>query len=323
MYKQSEKTPYGVLVLARLIKEAGFPPGVVNFVSGDGVTGALLASHMDVDKISFTGSGASGKKVIEAAAKSNNKKVTLELGGKSPSVVFEDANIENALVGYVAFIFEPLVQQPPTDTTSRNSDFFLFNSGQACIAASRLFVQSSIADKFIEGLKARFEGAAQAFGDPSAPTTMFGPLADTKQLERVLSYIELGKSEAQLATGGERTGDKGAFVKPTIFLNPHKTAKIYREEIFGPVLVVTTFDTEEEAVKMANDTSYGLSGMFSPLSTTHLSPGQTLFFFLKVAIRILMLHHSGCVHRKHFTGSACCVQDQGRYREYQRCLCSR
>ncbi|KAF2688732.1 aldehyde dehydrogenase [Lentithecium fluviatile CBS 122367] len=239
VYKTSEKSPYSVLVLARLFKEAGFPPGVVNIVSGDGATGALLASHMDIDKISFTGSGISGRKVVDAASKSNMKKVTLELGGKSPSIVFDDANIENALEG--------------------NSQGFLFNSSQACIAASRLFVQASIADKLIEGLKARFEGASAIMGDPSAPGTMLGPLADTRQLERVLGFIEAGKSEAKLLVGGGRKGDKGAFVQPTIFLNPAKEGTIYKEEIFGPVLSVLTFETEEEAVKLANDTSYGLS----------------------------------------------------------------
>ncbi|KAJ4289525.1 hypothetical protein N0V90_010854 [Kalmusia sp. IMI 367209] len=239
VYKTSEKSPFSVLVLARLVKEAGFPPGVFNIVSGDGATGALLASHMDIDKISFTGSGPSGRKVIDAAAKSNLKKVTLELGGKSPSLVFEDADIESALTG--------------------NSQGFLFNSGQVCVAASRLFVQASIADKFIEGLKARFQGLDAAMGDPTSPNTFFGPLADKAQLERVLGYIEAGKSEAKLLVGGERKGDKGTFVQPTIFLNPAKTARIYKEEIFGPVLSVLTFETEEEAVKLANDTSYGLS----------------------------------------------------------------
>ena len=144
-----------------------------------------------------------------------------------------------------------------------NSQGFLFNSGQACIAASRLFVQASIADKFIEGLKAHFEGASTAMGDPSAPSTGLGPLADTKQLERVLGFIEAGKSEAKLLVGGGREGGIGAFVQPTIFLNPAKEGTIYKEEIFGPVLSVLTFETEEEAVKLANDTSFGLSGMYS------------------------------------------------------------
>ena len=133
----------------------------------------------------------------------------------------------------------------------------MFNTGQACIAASRLFVQSSIADKFIETLKAHFQGATGIMGDPSDTKTMLGPLADAKQLERVLGFIETGKKEAKLLVGGERKGEKGAFVTPTIFLNPGKDATIYKEEIFGPVLSVMTFETEEEAIKLANDTSYG------------------------------------------------------------------
>ncbi|KAF2471223.1 aldehyde dehydrogenase [Lindgomyces ingoldianus] len=248
VFKGSEKSPFSILVLARLFKEAGFPSGVVNILSGDGKTGALLASHMDIDKISFTGSGASGRKVVDAANKSNLKKVTLELGGKSPSLVFEDADIENALTG--------------------NSQGFLFNSGQACIAASRLFVHTSIADKFIEGLKARFQGAQGIMGDPSEPTTMLGPLADSKQMERVLGFIETGKTEAKLIVGGERQSDKGAFVQPTIFLNPGKESQIYKEEVFGPVLTVLTFETEEEAIKLANDTSYGLSACIYTGSTS-------------------------------------------------------
>lgn len=145
-------------------------------------------------------------------------------------------------------------------TSIRNSQGFLFNSSQVCIAASRLFVQASIAEKFIDGLKARFQGLDGAVGDPNAANTYIGPLADKAQLERVLGYIEAGKSEAELLVGGERKGDKGTFVQPTIFLNPAKDGKIYREEIFGPVLSVLTFETEEEAIKLANDTSYGLSG---------------------------------------------------------------
>lgn len=240
VFKASEKSPYAVLVLARLFKEAGFPAGVVNILTGAGKTGALLSAHMDIDKISFTGSGASGRKVADAASKSNGKKVTLELGGKSPSLVFNDADIDTAIKG--------------------NSQGFLFNSGQACIAASRLFVQSGIADTFIETLKAHFQGAEGIMGDPSQPSTMLGPLADNAQMKRVLGFIETGKTEAKLLVGGERKGDKGAFVTPTIFLNPGKDSTIYREEIFGPVLTVLTFETEEEGIKLANDTAYGLSG---------------------------------------------------------------
>ncbi|KAA8619876.1 retinal dehydrogenase 2 [Pyrenophora tritici-repentis] len=239
VFKGSEKSPFSILIIARLFKEAGFPPGVVNIITGAGKTGALMAAHMDIDKISFTGSGLSGRKVVDAANKSNMKRVTLELGGKSPSLVFDDADFDAAIAA--------------------NSQGFLFNSGQACIATSRLFVQSNIADKFIATLKAHFEGAAGMMGDPSDANTRLGPLADTKQLERVLGYIETGKSEAKLLVGGERKGDKGAFVTPTIFLNPGKDSTIYREEIFGPVLSVLTFEAEEEAIKLANDTSYGLS----------------------------------------------------------------
>ncbi|RMZ67246.1 Aldehyde dehydrogenase [Pyrenophora seminiperda CCB06] len=197
VFKGSEKSPFSILIIARLFKEAGFPPGVVNILTGAGTTGALLAAHMDIDKISFTGSGPSGKKVVDAANKSNMKRVTLELGGKSPSLVFDDADFDTAITAQVM--------------TPLNSQGFLFNSGQACIATSRLFVQANIADKFIATLKAHFEGAAGMMGDPSDANTMLGPLADAKQLERVLSYIEAGKSEAKLLVGGERKGDKGAF----------------------------------------------------------------------------------------------------------------
>jgi aldehyde dehydrogenase (NAD+) len=141
----------------------------------------------------------------------------------------------------------------------RNSQGFLFNSGQVCVAASRLFVQSGIADSFIETLKTHFEGAQGVMGDPSEPSTMLGPLADHAQLKRVLDFIETGKSEATLLVGGKRKGDKGAFVTPTIFLNPRQGSTVQEKEIFGPVLTVLTFDTEEEGIKLANDTSYGLS----------------------------------------------------------------
>ncbi|KAF2094094.1 aldehyde dehydrogenase [Rhizodiscina lignyota] len=242
VFKSSEKAPFTPLIVAELYKEAGFPPGVVNFVSGGGSTGQLLSAHMDIDKISFTGSGITGRKVQDAAAKSNLKKVTLELGGKSPAVVFEDANIENAI--------------------SQNSQMFLMNTSQVCAATSRVFVQKSIADKFIEALKGAFKGAEGAFQNPKEPTTMLGPLADKLQYDRVMSFIQSGKSEsgAELLVGGDKIeGQKGFFVQPTIFLNPKEDAKIYREEIFGPVLNIKTFETEEEAIKLANDTAYGLA----------------------------------------------------------------
>ncbi|USP80438.1 hypothetical protein yc1106_07712 [Curvularia clavata] len=241
VYKGSEKTPVGLLQLGDLVKQAGFPPGVINIITGGGATGGMLASHMDVNKISFTGSVPTGKKVQELATRSNFKRVVLELGGKSPSLVFDDADIDNAL--------------------QHSSQNFLFNSGQACIAASRLFVQENIAPNFIEQLKARFEQFSQAAGSPLDTNSLFGPLADKGQFERVMDYVDIGKQEAELITGGKKHSfsKDGYYMEPTIFLNPKDDARIYREEIFGPVLVVRTFKNEEEAIKLANDTSFGLS----------------------------------------------------------------
>jgi aldehyde dehydrogenase (NAD+) len=170
---------------------------------------------------------------------SNLKRVTLELGGKSPSLIFPDANIGNAL--------------------THSSTNFLANTGQACISASRLLVHESIAETFISQLKSRFEALSHAIGAPSAATTFLGPLADAAQFARVMDFVESGKQEAELLTGGARKGDKGYYVEPTIFVNPADDAKIYREEIFGPVLTIRTFTTEDEAVKLANDTAFGLS----------------------------------------------------------------
>ncbi|KAF2263938.1 aldehyde dehydrogenase [Lojkania enalia] len=239
IYKGSEKSPLGVLQFGELAKEAGFPPGVINIITGDGRAGSMLASHMDINKISFTGSVFAGKKVQEQAAKSNLKRVVLELGGKSPSLIFPDADMENALV--------------------HHSQNFLFNTGQACIAASRTFVHEDIAEKFIEQLKARFQQFTHTIGSPLDPKTFLGPLVDGKQFERVMQFLEIGKSEAELVTGGGRHGKSGWYIEPTIFLNPKDDARIYREEIFGPVITIRTFKTEEEAIELANDTSYGLS----------------------------------------------------------------
>ncbi|KAJ9501990.1 hypothetical protein H2202_002952, partial [Exophiala xenobiotica] len=239
IFKSSEKSPLGALAMGKLVVEAGFPPGVINFISGGGETGHLLASHMDINKISFTGSVQSGRKVQQAATNSNLKRVTLELGGKSPSLIFNDADMDMAL--------------------TQASQGFLTNSGQICAAASRIFVQEGIAPKFIEALKEKFEHFVHAMGDPLAPNTFLGPLADRIQFDRVMAFLEQGKKDAQVLTGGGRHGNKGNFIEPTIFLDPPKESKIYTDEIFGPVLVVKTFKTEEEVVELANDTSYGLA----------------------------------------------------------------
>ncbi|CAI7655796.1 unnamed protein product [Penicillium crustosum] len=239
IFKASEKAPFGALALGRLVCKAGFPPGVINFISGGAQTGKLLGSHMGIAHINFTGSVTAGCKVQEAAAKSNLKRCVLELGGKSAAIVFNDAHIATALACC--------------------SFGFLANTGQVCVATSRVYVQDDIASTFIEALRCQFEEARTRVGDPKSSSTLFGPLADKDQMNRVLAYIEDGKIEADLICGGNRIGDEGCFVEPTIFLNPNPGSKVYTEEIFGPVLVVKTFQTEKEAISLANDTQFGLS----------------------------------------------------------------
>ncbi|QGA18857.1 hypothetical protein EYB26_006542 [Talaromyces marneffei] len=240
IFKTSEKSPLGGLFVGKLFTEAGFPPGVVNFVTGGGATGHLLAVHPKIRMISFTGSINAGRKVQEAAAKSNLKKVSLELGGKSPAIVFEDADLKNAV---------PNLAQG-----------FLFNSAQVCAAASRLYVHESISSKLITVLKESFESISQGLGSsPLDPNTFMGPVADSVQFETIMRYIAEGKQSATLITGGKQKGDKGYFIEPTIFVNPSPDSKVLKEEIFGPVLVIQTFKTEEEVLGLANDTEYGLS----------------------------------------------------------------
>ncbi|KAJ4185344.1 hypothetical protein NW759_016989 [Fusarium solani] len=192
---------------------------------------------MSISKISFTGSIAGGKAVQEAATRSNLKKVTLELGGKSPAIVFDDADFEEA-VNSVA-------------------GGFLANCGQICVAASRVLVHDSIAGKFITAVKVVFESVAKDLGgNPQETTTTHGPVVDKMQFDRIMSYIDKGKQTAQLVTGGNRKGVKGCFIEPTLFVNPEKNSP---DEVFGPVLTVKTFRTEEEAIELANDPQYGLA----------------------------------------------------------------
>lgn len=244
--KPSEKTPFAALALLPLIKEAGFPPGVFQVLSGDGSTGALLASHMRVRKVSFTGSIPTGKKIQEMAAKSNLKRVTLELGGKSPAVVFDDCNLDNAVTWTV--------------------NALTGNSGQVCFAASRVYVQEGVYDKFIEKYKAMFIEKSKAVGDPDETSTALGPLVDEAQFERVTGFIERANEQkaGTLLTGGARIGDKGYFLEPTIFTDVKADSEIHTQEIFGPVSVVRTFKTEEEVMKICNDTEFGLmAGVFT------------------------------------------------------------
>ncbi|KAF4123656.1 aldehyde dehydrogenase (NAD+) [Geosmithia morbida] len=237
--KPAEQTPLSALVFANLVKEAGFPPGVFNVVSGFGrVAGSALSYHMDVDKIAFTGSTVVGRTILKAAAESNLKKVTLELGGKSPNIVFNDADIEQA-ISWVNFgIF--------------------YNHGQCCCAGTRIFVQEGIYDKFLEAFKKRSQ--QNKVGDPFNEETFQGPQVSQLQYDRIMGYIETGKKEgAKVEVGGERHGNVGYFIKPTIFSNVTNDMTIMQEEIFGPVCAITKFKTEEEAIRLGNDTTYGLA----------------------------------------------------------------
>jgi aldehyde dehydrogenase (NAD+) len=237
--KTAEQTPLSALVAANLIKEAGFPPGVINIISGFGkIAGAAISSHMDIDKVAFTGSTVVGRQIMKAAAGSNLKKVTLELGGKSPNIIFNDADIENA-ISWVNFgIF--------------------FNHGQCCCAGSRVYVQSGIYDKFVQRFKER--AVANKVGDPFEADTFQGPQVSQLQYDRIMSYIQEGKKEgATVVTGGERHGDKGYFIQPTIFSDVTEDMKIMQEEIFGPVCSIAKFETEEEIIKTGNNTTYGLA----------------------------------------------------------------
>ncbi|RMZ73036.1 aldehyde dehydrogenase [Pyrenophora seminiperda CCB06] len=243
--KPSEKTPLSSLALGTLIKEAGFPPGVFQILTGDGSTGALIASHMRIRKVSFTGSVATGKKVQEMAAKSNLKRVTLELGGKSPAVIFDDANLDNAL--------------------QWTANAITANTGQVCFAASRVYVQEGIYDQFIEKYKEMMKAKANEIGDPEEKTTTIGPLVDEAQFKRVQGFIERGQQgQGTLAVGGKRIGTSGYYIEPTVFTDVDPASEIHCEEIFGPVSVVKSFKTEEEIVKLSNNTNFGLmAGVFT------------------------------------------------------------
>lgn len=240
--KPAEQTPLSILYLATLIKEAGFPPGVINIVNGLGrVAGSALVTHPNVDKVAFTGSTLTGREVMKMAA-STLKNITLETGGKSPLVVFSDADLEQAAKWAHIGI--------------------MYNQGQVCTATSRILVHDSVYDKFIE-LFQKEVAATSKVGDPFADDTFQGPQVTKAQYERVLSYIETGKSEgAKLVAGGEpykNVGDgKGFFIAPTIFTDVKDHMRIYREEVFGPFVVISSFTAEDEAVTRANDTTYGL-----------------------------------------------------------------
>jgi aldehyde dehydrogenase (NAD+) len=237
--KPAEQTPLTALRVAALAQEVGFPDGVVNVVPGFGPTaGAALSGHRDVDKVAFTGEYTTGQLVMTAAAQSNLKRVSLELGGKSPNVVFADADLDAAVEGAYFGLF--------------------FNQGQCCCAGSRLFVEEKVHDAFVEKLVKKAKG--QKVGDPFEPDTTQGPQVSQEQCDKVLGYIEAGKAEgAQLLTGGRRVGERGYFIEPTIFTGVRDDMKIAREEIFGPVMNVLKFKDVDEVVRRGNRTFYGLA----------------------------------------------------------------
>lgn len=240
--KPAEQTPASSLALARIVEEAGFPPGVVNVVPGDGpVAGAHLVAHPDVNKISFTGEGATAKTILKTGA-DTLKKFGFELGGKSPHIIFADADIEQAL------------------NAATNSAWTL--CGQSCALGSRVLVERSIYDQVVEGFRQRAQ--CVTVGLPQDPATHMGPQAHSDQLEKTLSYINLGTSEgAELVTGGERLADApladGYFLEPTVFSNVSPDMRIAQDEIFGPVAGLIPFDGEEEAIAIANNSPYGLT----------------------------------------------------------------
>lgn len=238
--KLAEQTPLSVLYLAQLIKEAGFPPGVINIINGHGrEAGSALVQHPDVDKIAFTGSTATGKEIMKMAS-ATMKNITLETGGKSPLVIFEDADLENAVTWSHIGIMS--------------------NQGQICTATSRIMVHEKIYDEFVTQFKTHVKKIS-VIGDPFEETTFQGPQVTKAQYDRVLSYIASGKEEgATIALGGEAVPHKGKgfFIEPTVFTNVKPSMKIFREEIFGPCVAIVKFQTEEEAILLANDTTYGL-----------------------------------------------------------------
>ena len=240
--KPAEDASLGVLRFAEIMQKAGLPDGVVNIVTGMGSTaGARLAAHPDVDKIAFTGSTATGRRIIEASA-GNMKRVAVELGGKSPDIIFADADMERAVPGAGMGCFN--------------------NSGQICYAGTRIFVQRAILAEFTDRL-ATFSKTIKV-GDGMDPATQLGPLVSGRQLSTVSSYFDLARAEgAQIVSGGERLGGElgdGYFVPPTVLSGMTNDMRTAREEIFGPVASIIPFDTEEEAVRLANDTQYGLGG---------------------------------------------------------------
>ncbi|MGK0500764.1 MAG: phenylacetaldehyde dehydrogenase [Oceanicoccus sp.] len=250
--KPAEDTSLSALRLAELTAEAGLPDGVLNVITGHGHNvGAAIAAHPGIDKVSFTGSIATGKAIVNASS-GNLKKVTLELGGKAPNIILADADLQKAIAGSAMGIF--------------------FNSGQVCTAASRLYVHETVYDEVLAGITAIAKSLK--IGPGLDPETALGPLVSDRQLQRVMRYIETAREEgAEIVTGGERCGDTGYFVEPTIITNTNNAMTVVREEIFGPVLVVQSFSDMDEVEALANDSDFGLSAV---IWTQHLAAAHRL-----------------------------------------------
>jgi aldehyde dehydrogenase (NAD+) len=236
--KPAEQTPLTCLRMARLAQKAGIPDGVINVVPGYGPTaGAALTKHPGVDKIAFTGEGGTAK-IIQRSALETMKRCTFELGGKSPNIVFADADIESAVEGAHFGLY--------------------FNQGQCCCAGSRLFVEERVHDDFVDRLQEK--NKVRKLGDPFDPETEQGPQVDKAQFDKILSYIDAGKKEgAKLVTGGKRFGDAGYYIEPTLFTGVQDNMKIATDEIFGPVMSVLKFKNIDEIIQRANRTNYGLA----------------------------------------------------------------
>jgi aldehyde dehydrogenase (NAD+) len=269
--KPSEYTPLSAILYAEMIDEAGFPAGTFNLVNGDGTVGAALSKHPDVDMMSFTGSTRAGISVSKDSA-DTVKRVTLELGGKSPNIIFEDADLEDRVTGSVLECFN--------------------NSGQSCDAPTRLLVQKSVYDKALE--IAKRVGNDTHVGNPNDEGTHIGPLINRTQYGRVQALIEAGVAEgAKLLVGGPgkpKGFEKGYFVKPTIFADVTNKMRIAREEVFGPVLAIIPFETEAEAIAIANDTNYGLAAY---IQTGDPQRAERVASKLKAG----MIHINGAPHR--------------------------
>ncbi|CAK7234863.1 hypothetical protein SBRCBS47491_009092 [Sporothrix bragantina] len=269
--KPAEQTPLSALYFGKLIAEAGFPPGVVNIIPGLGsVAGKALAEHMDVDKIAFTGSTATGRAIMQSAA-SNLKNITLECGGKNPSIVFDDADLEQAVKWCHLGIMD--------------------NQGQVCISTSRIYVQEGVYDQFLRNF-VDVTREHNRLGDPFDSETWQGPQVSKPQYDKILSYIEEGKQcGARLLYGGAKLSSKGYFIEPTVFADTTEDMKIVQEEIFGPVVVISKFKTFEEVVAKANNSAYGLA---AAVFTENIKTGHRLG--RKLQSGMVFINSSGDAH---------------------------